>query len=274
MPHQCTECGRTFADGSKEMLSGCPDCGGNKFQFSPAESPDAGGSAFKETAENGFADAQTGSAPEPGDANQVDADSSSVGRLDSESETSPKAGQDGTSPKAGQDSTAEAGGGDVTHSGSGDVTHSAREDTTPPIDQDDAETVDGDGDAEDRAQASARSDVVSPEELSSAAERTEKQQPPTGRSPSPSGQGHQSPPDGGEASDTGDAGTAPSGPRPGLDSLREELNDQFESIRIVNPGQYELNLMELYDRQEYIISLKEDGRYVIEMPGDWGPKDE
>ncbi|OYR80528.1 hypothetical protein DJ71_14695, partial [Halorubrum sp. E3] len=30
MPHQCTTCGRTFPDGSKEMLSGCPDCGGNK----------------------------------------------------------------------------------------------------------------------------------------------------------------------------------------------------------------------------------------------------
>lgn len=36
MPHQCTTCGRTFPDGSKEMLSGCPDCGGNKFQFKPA----------------------------------------------------------------------------------------------------------------------------------------------------------------------------------------------------------------------------------------------
>jgi len=35
MPHQCTNCGRTFADGSKEMLSGCPDCSGTKFQFRP-----------------------------------------------------------------------------------------------------------------------------------------------------------------------------------------------------------------------------------------------
>ena len=38
MPHQCTNCGRAFEDGSKEMLSGCPDCGGNKFQFRPATS--------------------------------------------------------------------------------------------------------------------------------------------------------------------------------------------------------------------------------------------
>jgi predicted nucleic acid-binding Zn-ribbon protein len=55
-----------------------------------------------------------------------------------------------------------------------------------------------------------------------------------------------------------------------LDQLRKELNDQFESIRIVSPGQYELNLMELYDRDEYIISLREDGRYVIEVPDGWG----
>jgi hypothetical protein len=62
--------------------------------------------------------------------------------------------------------------------------------------------------------------------------------------------------------------------RPGLDELREELNSQFESIKIVSPGQYELNLMELYDRQEYIISLQEDGRYVIEVPDSWGDRDE
>ncbi|MFW6449155.1 MAG: OapC/ArvC family zinc-ribbon domain-containing protein, partial [Halobacteriota archaeon] len=54
-----------------------------------------------------------------------------------------------------------------------------------------------------------------------------------------------------------------------LAELREELDDQFESIKIVEPGQYELNLMELYDRETYIISLQEDGRYVIEVPEAW-----
>jgi len=39
MPHQCTNCGHVFADGSKEMLSGCPDCGGNKFQYHPGRCP-------------------------------------------------------------------------------------------------------------------------------------------------------------------------------------------------------------------------------------------
>ncbi|MFB6187991.1 MAG: Zn-ribbon domain-containing protein, partial [Halobacteriaceae archaeon] len=40
MPHQCTNCGHIFPDGSKEMLSGCPECGGNKFQFLPEGVPD------------------------------------------------------------------------------------------------------------------------------------------------------------------------------------------------------------------------------------------
>jgi len=62
---------------------------------------------------------------------------------------------------------------------------------------------------------------------------------------------------------------APDDKSPGLKELREELNSQFESIRIVNPGHYELNLMELYEREEYIISLQEDGKYVIEVPDAW-----
>ncbi|MFC6737407.1 Zn-ribbon containing protein, partial [Halolamina salina] len=70
------------------------------------------------------------------------------------------------------------------------------------------------------------------------------------------------------------AGSAPQHEEPASDddlgALREELNDQFESIKITAPGQYELNLMELYDRKEYIISLQEDGRYVIEMADDYG----
>jgi len=54
--------------------------------------------------------------------------------------------------------------------------------------------------------------------------------------------------------------------RPDLEELRAELNDQFESIKVLSPGQYELNLMELYDREEYIVALQEDGRYSIQVP--------
>ncbi|MFC7113995.1 Zn-ribbon containing protein [Natronoarchaeum sp. GCM10025703] len=56
--------------------------------------------------------------------------------------------------------------------------------------------------------------------------------------------------------------------------MRAELNDQFESIKIVRPGEYELNLMELYDREEYIVSLMEDGRYAIEVPDAWRGDDD
>ncbi|AXR79822.1 hypothetical protein AArcMg_3586 [Natrarchaeobaculum sulfurireducens] len=65
----------------------------------------------------------------------------------------------------------------------------------------------------------------------------------------------------------------PTGDRPSIDELRAELNEQFESIKIVRPGEYELNLMELYNREEYIVSLQEDGRYVIDVPDSWRESD-
>ena len=104
-----------------------------------------------------------------------------------------------------------------------------------------AETASG----EDAAQASARSDVVSPDELPD----TDASDPPA------EGQVVQQPDDGSD--------------RPDLSELREELNDQFESIKVLEPGQYELNLMELYDREEYIIALQEDGKYSIQVPDRW-----
>lgn len=33
MPHQCLKCGKIFADGSSELLRGCPECSGNRFFF-------------------------------------------------------------------------------------------------------------------------------------------------------------------------------------------------------------------------------------------------
>ncbi len=139
MPHACTECGRTFADGSQEMLDGCPECGGNKFRFQPADSP-----------------------------------------------------------------------------------------------------------TEDDAQASARRDVIDEDVVSASA---------VGSTPAPSGQETTAP----------ETDRAPRD----LDELRAELDSQFESIKILEPGQYELNLMGLYDRETYIISLQEDGRYVIDVPESW-----
>ncbi|SEO60355.1 hypothetical protein SAMN04487948_103444 [Halogranum amylolyticum] len=270
MPHQCTNCGKTFADGSKEMLSGCPDCGGNKFQFRPSGATDAESDG-------------TGSDSTP-DRDQ----STSSGRPNTD--RSDRSGVTGTAAKAGAsvrewvgnrttdetnepDETGKADGTDdapeattastdvtiePTDDGESDGTTatdepgdaSASESTTPESPSPDRE-VDS---AEDRAQASARSDVVTPEELSAAENR------PVGEQP---------------ADADGTVIEPESEDRPDLSDLRDELNDQFESIKILQPGQYELNLMELYDREEYIISLREDGRYVIEVPDTWrGSEDE
>ncbi|MFC5134461.1 MULTISPECIES: OapC/ArvC family zinc-ribbon domain-containing protein [Haloferacaceae] len=224
MPHQCIECGRTFPDGSKEMLSGCPDCGGNKFQFKPS-----GAAESKPSAEP-----SAGSAPS--------ADSEPTTETEPAPDFNSRSGSDtgAASPEPAESDDP----GDPVDRRPERETGSA---ATDPVDGD-AEHIDGE-EAEDSAQASARSDVVSPDELDRAARET-----------------------GSAAVDS--ESTEPPASQPGVDELRDELNEQFESIRIVSPGQYELNLMELYDRQEYIISLQEDGRYVIEMPDAWGVTDE
>jgi Zn-ribbon containing protein len=131
--------------------------------------------------------------------------------------------------------------------GTADGESSSGDDPSPaPAGDDDIVVADEEPlpDREDAAQADARSGVAAPDEVSAETH------------PADSGAAESSTDDDPEAS-------------PDLSALREELNDQFESIRIVSPGQYELNLMELYEREEHIISLREDGRYVIEVPESW-----
>jgi predicted nucleic acid-binding Zn-ribbon protein len=230
MPHQCTTCGNVFADGSKEMLGGCPECDNNTFQFHPGEAPeepteasppDDGGVATRVgRAADSVRDFVAGGETEWPDWPGAEDDDTPPGNLDPDSDSDPDT-------------------------------------DAPPAD---SAVVEGDADTdldrEDRAQADARSEVVDPADL-----------PPSER---PSADPDTDAP---LAEDT----TAVSGPEDDsgadLSALREELNEQFESIRIVEPGQYELNLMELYEREEYIIALQEDGRYVIEVPDHWREDD-
>ena len=241
MPHQCTSCGRTFPDGSKEMLSGCPDCGGNKFQFQPNSGSTATNSSTTNTSTTtpSTTNSPTTTPPATNSPTEVrqsnsSADSPSERTSDDTRSTKVDSSDLGTEPEANP-----ASGGEVSE---------------PEADPDPASAGTEHIDArteEDVAQASARSDVVSPDELDQASQDVD------------------------AGSDTATPNDdLPEGPRPDIGDLRDELNDQFESIRIVSPGKYELNLMELYDRQEYIISLQEDGRYVIEMPDSWGISDE
>ena len=250
MPHQCTNCGHVFDDGSKEMLSGCPDCGGNKFQYHPGAVPDdppadaepperEGGSvtgavgraankvrdAVSSDPESATSGRDSGTDRSPDDA--VDEAISAADDVERESEiptdsTDPVTA-DAESPAAPE--TEGVGDGPAESAGTAEATDA---------------TVDADlADSEDSAQATARSEVVDRNSLPDASEGRVVKEP--------------------DADED----------RPDLEDLREELNDQFESIRIVAPGQYELNLMELYDRQEYIIALQEDGQYVIEVPDAW-----
>ncbi|MFB6111109.1 MAG: Zn-ribbon containing protein [Halobacteriaceae archaeon] len=219
MPHQCTECGHTFPDGSKEMLSGCPDCGGNKFQYFPGEVPEDP------------PDSEPPEADDPGVTGRVGRAAKTVrdlvdGEADSERDSTPPSETEWPeTARPDPDSRAAR-----DHESPGDDS----------IDDPPSESPPADG-AEDRAQTTARSEVVDDESLPSDID--------------------------------GEVVSAPAEERPDMETLREELDDQFESIRIVERGQYELNLMELYDREEYIIALKENGRYVIEVPDAWRGSD-
>jgi predicted nucleic acid-binding Zn-ribbon protein len=196
MPHQCTDCGRAFDDGSTEMLSGCPDCGGTTFQFHPSGSdvPDE---------------------PEPAEPPEPPGPEGSVAQTVGSAATTVR-----------------------------DLVGGDPDPAEPAVESAPA------GDAEDAAQASARSELVSPDELAVSAEST-----------------RQTPVDDEQSE------RDPDEERPDLADLRAELNEQFESIKVLEPGQYELNLMSLYDREEYIIALQEDGKYTIQVPERWSDED-
>jgi hypothetical protein len=253
MPHQCTTCDRVFADGSKEMLSGCPDCGGNKFQFQPeaaarTSASESGSPSDAPRPPDDPTDSVSGDDDSPDPTGPDPADSTARDDVRTQPADEPAGPTTDSSPRS-----------STLPSPSSAPSPSTSETATATGTRTDAEVergADGNDESsgEDFAQASARTDMVSPDELADAAAAS------------------RTPPD-----DVDGRVIEPKGEdRPGLDELREELNSQFESIKIVSPGQYELNLMELYDRQEYIISLQEDGRYVIEVSDSWGnsPGDE
>ncbi|MFB6201572.1 MAG: Zn-ribbon containing protein [Halorhabdus sp.] len=274
MPHQCTDCGTVFADGSTEMLSGCPDCGGDTFQFIP----EGAAASSESTGElEGSPDVETPPAVDrpdrssPGESvaktvgNAAKTVRELVGNENERPGTAPDVADPlapwpAESPSRTDDATSDSG----VDSGENNPTHddatTAREETTRDRNAN-AHSTHG----EDLAQASARSAVVTPDELpaSGAAEVAAGASSPADAATSTGPESEDPTPDRQSSPDwETDA-------QPDLETLREELNDQFESIRIVEPGQYELNLMELYEREEYIIALQEDGRYQIQVPEAW-----
>ncbi|WP_137291158.1 OapC/ArvC family zinc-ribbon domain-containing protein [Natronorubrum halophilum] len=337
MPHECTNCGRTFPDGSKEMLSGCPDCGGNKFQFAPSGRAATGpADSAPQEATDSAGDPGTDSTGDTGtveraaetvrgwvssdstqsdelvqsvdttavDANRHDGSEQSwpsddeTPETDSTADSSDETGEftewpdtarrpedRTTAPEEGRDehegsrsaSDAEPGSGitEPTNAGT-DSTHASPASSSGASAAGDAatdsaesiSTVSSSDDGENTAQADARSDVVSADELPTGEQRT----PETVADAGARADGLE-PGAGDQPPEHGRVVSEPSGDQPSIEELRAELNEQFESIKIVSPGQYELNLMELYNREEYIISLQEDGRYVIDVPESWHADD-
>ena len=270
MPHQCTGCGHTFADGSKEMLSGCPECGGNKFQFRPegASLPDDPGENDPRAAQpapdrpDTSADNErpSGEAEPPEQEGTSSSVAETVGRATTKVRdfvSSDPAEIDAPDPNASWPSEREEAADSNASGGDSSADPSSSSGTDGDIIDADArrEAVESN---EDDAQASARTDVVSEEELDGADADA------AGGSDALAGNGA-----GGLAGAGGEVVSEPTDEEPDIAELREQLNDQFESIKIVEPGQYELNLMELYDREEYIIALQENGRYVIQVPEQW-----
>jgi predicted nucleic acid-binding Zn-ribbon protein len=50
MPHQCLKCGSVFADGSPQILRGCPGCGGTRFFYTDKPITDEERNRLKEQA--------------------------------------------------------------------------------------------------------------------------------------------------------------------------------------------------------------------------------
>ncbi|MDQ2050275.1 Zn-ribbon containing protein [Natronolimnohabitans sp. A-GB9] len=353
MPHECTTCGRTFPDGSKEMLSGCPDCGGNKFQFAPAGQVSADTAETAESAdvaESADSTSRSGSTDTAGTVERAAktvrgwVSSNSGQASDSQTTDDPQSAVDTTPPAANgrsesseiapagreetpresdrpdddrswpssdesaePESTAETaafdewpetarrpedrsdaaandptptdgptpGAGSTRTEGDSDggaaPAQSAsrprsRSDSPTPSQSDGTDSSEGgDGsimaDSEDAAQADARSAIVQTDDLPDETDAHDRTATSTDETDVP-------------PSERGRVVSEPSGEQPSIEELRAELNEQFESIKIVSPGQYELNLMELYNREEYIISLQEDGRYVIDVPDSWHAEDD
>ncbi|GFO97103.1 hypothetical protein ig2599ANME_1303 [groundwater metagenome] len=51
-----------------------------------------------------------------------------------------------------------------------------------------------------------------------------------------------------------------------VEKKKEEIGDRVESVRILSPGSYELNLDSIMKRDEIVMALKEDGTYIVHLP--------
>lgn len=48
-----------------------------------------------------------------------------------------------------------------------------------------------------------------------------------------------------------------------ISTIQEQLNKQYEGIKVVRNGKYKINLTELYRGNDYIIEIGDDGAYTV-----------
>jgi hypothetical protein len=235
MPHECVECGEVFDDGADEVFDGCPDCGATKFFY------------VKEVAEDELEkdrleeDVSPAKEPEPASA---PAESTAQTRARNEThspedETEEDEKADPWSEDVDEVSTKTDATTDETTSTTKTPTAHDTTETTPT--QDSKTTDDDIVEAESEYEKSfgGKLDDTDGETTSDEAK------------PEPDKL-------------TTSGGRRYRRARP--DEARRRLMDEFETIRIVEPGSYELNLMNLYEEDEKIIALQEDGRYQVSLP--------
>ncbi len=59
----------------------------------------------------------------------------------------------------------------------------------------------------------------------------------------------------------------PSEPEKVEEEIRKEFTEMgIETVRILSPGRYEINIERLLQGEGIVIALQEDGRYVIHLP--------
>jgi predicted nucleic acid-binding Zn-ribbon protein len=248
------------------MLSGCPDCGGNTFQFHPADINTADEPSTEKP-----------SKPEGGQT------TNRVGRAATKVREFVNGSAKDEPDQAVTESTPADRGEPLSATGTA-TTNASTPDTEPspdapwPSDIDaepatnDSEIIDADARreaAEGQAQSSARGRIASSDDVADSNSSITTEEMTASSDPIASGGATSESTVNGSLPDDGRVVSEPTGEQPDLDELRQQLNEQFESIKIVKPGQYELNLMELYNREEYIIALQENGRYVIQVPENW-----
>ncbi|RXA19783.1 hypothetical protein EQO05_08025 [Methanosarcina sp. MSH10X1] len=53
---------------------------------------------------------------------------------------------------------------------------------------------------------------------------------------------------------------------PESETERKTDEDRVESVRILGPGSYELNLDSLFERKELVMAIREEGSYALHLP--------